>query len=91
MTRRTVTPDGREALAEARAATDLVRDARAAVASHDARRRDAVLRANLGGASYRVIAQTLGVSVGNVQQLVIAARGARQDPSPQGPRDTGRT
>jgi DNA-directed RNA polymerase specialized sigma24 family protein len=77
--RRALTPEGREALDEARAATDLVRDARSAVTEHARRRRAAVLRANRHGASYRVIADALGVTVGNVQQIVVAAR--RDDPA----------
>lgn len=39
-------------------------------------RRDAVLRANHGGASYATIASALGISPGNVQQIVAAARTA---------------
>ena len=69
-----LTPEGRESLTEAVAETDLLRDARSQVASHADARRRAVLRANLGGASYRVIAEALGVSVAGVQQLVNAAR-----------------
>jgi DNA-directed RNA polymerase specialized sigma24 family protein len=42
-----------------------------------AARRDAVLRASLGGASYAVIARALGISHANVQSLVAAARADR--------------
>ena len=77
MTRRKeLTPHGADALAEAQAVTDQVRDARALMCTLAAARRDAVLRANQGGASYGVIARTLGISVGNVQQIVISARRA---------------
>lgn len=73
-TRRVLTPEGREALEEARVASDMARDAREQAAVCAERRRRAVLAANLGGASYRTIAGALGTSVGNVQQLIIAAR-----------------
>lgn len=69
-----LTPQGREALDEAAATTDLVHEARRQVVDLADRRRRAVLAANTGGASYRVIAQTLGISVAGVQQLMIAAR-----------------
>ena len=71
---RPLTAAGAEALDDARAATDLVRDARDQVTRHARERRQAVLRANTAGASYRTIARALGVRVGNVQQLVGAAR-----------------
>ena len=71
---RTLTAQGAEALDEARAATDLVREARRQVIDLADQRRRAVLAANAGGASYRVIAQALGISVAGVQQLMIAAR-----------------
>ncbi|GAC1439365.1 MAG: hypothetical protein NVSMB55_00590 [Mycobacteriales bacterium] len=59
-----------EALAEARAASDLLRDARLQVRMWAERRRRAVLDANRGGASYGTIAASLGVSHASVQQLV---------------------
>lgn len=71
---RLLTSEGAEALDEARLATDLVREARRQVIDLAERRRRAVLAANSGGASYRVIAQALGISVAGVQQLMIAAR-----------------
>lgn len=74
--RRTVTPEGEEALAEAQAATDLVRSARTELAEHAARRRAAVLCANIHGATYSVIAARLGISVPGVQRLVDEARRA---------------
>ena len=69
-----LTEQGREALDEAAATTDLVHEARRQVLDLADRRRRAVLAANDGGASYRVIAQALSISVGGVQQLIIAAR-----------------
>lgn len=72
--RRELTPDGAAALAEAQAATDEVRDVRVLMCRIAAARRDAVLRANEGGASYGTIARALGISPGNVQQIVLAAR-----------------
>lgn len=79
MKRLEITPEGRDALAEARAETDLARDHRLLAAGHARRRCQAVLRANAHGASYRVIADACGVSLGMVQQWMTAAR--RQDPS----------
>ena len=73
-TRRVLTPQGAEALDEAKATTDLVHEARRQVLDLAGRRRRAVLAANTGGASYRTIAAALGTSVANVQQLMIAAR-----------------
>lgn len=49
---RVLTPQGAEALDEARLATDLVREARRQVIDLADRRRRAVLAANVGGASY---------------------------------------
>ena len=72
--RRVLTLQGAEALDEARLTTDLVQEARRQVLDLADRRRRAVLAANTGGASYRVIAQALGISVAGVQQLIIAAR-----------------
>jgi DNA-directed RNA polymerase specialized sigma24 family protein len=72
--RRDLTAAGAQALAEAQAATDQVRDVRALMCRIAEARRDAVLRANQGGASYGTIAKALGISPGNVQQIVIAAR-----------------
>jgi DNA-directed RNA polymerase specialized sigma24 family protein len=72
--RRAVTPEGRDALAEARAVTDQVRDARSLMAGLAAARRAAVLRANRGGASYGVIAAELGISHASAQQLVNAGK-----------------
>ena len=72
--RRTLTPQGAEAFDEARATTDLVHEALLQVLDLADRRRRAVLAANVGGASYRVIADALGISVAGVQQLMIAAR-----------------
>lgn len=69
-----MTPLGEQALDEARLATDLVHEARREVLDLAGRRRRAVLAANEGGASYRVIARALGVSVAAVQQLMAAAR-----------------
>lgn len=80
---RTLTPQGAEALDVARATTDLVREARQQVIELAERRRRAVLAANQGGASYRVIAQALGISVAGVQQLVIAARAGTAAPARQ--------
>ena len=74
--RRTLSAQGAEALDEARATTDLVHEARRQVIDLADRRRQAVLAANTGGASYRVIARALGISVAGVQQLMIAARSA---------------
>ena len=72
--RGTLTPDGREALAEARAAYDLVRDHRQQAAVAARRRSLAVMRANANGASYRVLAEGLDVSIGMIQQWMAAAR-----------------
>ena len=77
---RVLTPQGAEALDEARATTDLVHEARRQVLDLADRRRRAVLAANDGGASYRVIAQALGISVAGVQQLMIAARAGASAP-----------
>jgi len=77
---RVLTAEGAEALDEARATTDLVHEARRQVLDLADRRRRAVLAANTGGASYRVIAQALGISVAGVQQLMIAARAGASTP-----------
>ena len=77
---RVLTAQGREALDEAAATTDLVHEARRQVLDLADRRRRAVLAANDGGASYRVIAQALGISGAGVQQLMIAARAASPEP-----------
>ena len=74
MTRRTPTGEALDALAEARVVTGLIRDSRTHARHLADRRRRLVLAANLGGASYGAIATALGISVGNVQQLVNAAR-----------------
>ena len=74
--RRHLTPDAADALAEAQAATDQVRDVRCLMNQIAAARRQAVLRANAAGASYGTIATALGISAGNVQQIVNAARSA---------------
>lgn len=73
-TARPLPREAREALTDAVAATDLVRDAHLRMQAHADDRRRAVLRASRAGASYRRIACELGVSVGNVQQLVTLAR-----------------
>jgi len=78
--RRVLTPQGADALDEARATSDLVQEARRQVRDLADRRRLAVLRANTGGASYSVIAGALGISVGGVQQLMIAARDRQATP-----------
>lgn len=67
-----LTPAGRQALAEARAAADLVADHRGLAKTNAAARARAVRRASEGGASYRVIAAALDVSVGMVQQFMAA-------------------
>jgi len=85
---RVLTPQGAEALDEARLTTDLVHEARRQVLDLADRRRRAVLAANTGGASYRVIAQALGISVAGVQQLMIAAR--ERQATPHGPGDRAR-
>lgn|GEM_PF-7109404 len=71
-----LTPLGREALAEARVSNEIFRDAKAQAAVAARARRAAVLRASRGGASYRVIASELGLSMPSVQHLVDAARTA---------------
>jgi len=68
-----LTEGGREALADARAAADLVRDHRDRARAHAGERARAVRRANENGASYRVIAESLDVSLGMVQQFMAAA------------------
>ncbi len=78
---RVLTEQGREALDEARMTTDLVHEARREVADLAERRRRAVLAANLGGASYRVIAQALGISVAGVQKLMVEARASTPAPT----------
>ena len=77
---RVLTQQGAEALDEARATADLVQEARRQVLDLADRRRRAVLAANTGGASYRVIAQALGISVAGVHQLMIAARAGASAP-----------
>ncbi len=74
MKRLTLTPEGRDALAEARAASDLVRDHRQQAAAAAERRFLAVMETNAEGASYRVLADALDVSIGMVQQWMAAAR-----------------
>ncbi len=74
MKRLTPTSEGRDALAEARAASDLVRDHRQQAAAAAERRFLAVMEANNNGASYRVLADALDVSIGMVQQWMAAAR-----------------
>lgn len=74
-----VTPAGREALAAAKAAADLVRDHKDQARFYATERCLAVRRANTHGAPYRMIAGALDVSVGMVQQWMAAAK--RQDPS----------
>jgi len=73
VTRGVVTPEGREALTEAVFAADLVRDHRVLVTRYAAQRARAVMRANQHGASYRVIAAAMEVSIGMVQQWMRAA------------------
>jgi len=80
MTRRELTPQGREALADARVSNDVLRDAKAQAALAAQERRKAVLRASRGGASYRVIARELGLSMPSVQHLVDAARATEDQP-----------
>ena len=84
---RVLTQQGAAALDEARATTDLVHEARQQVLDLADRRRRAVLAANTGGASYRVIAQALGISVAGVQQLMIAARAGATPGRGTGDRD----
>ena len=76
MRARELTPQGREALAEARVCNEILRDARAQAAAAAHERRTAVLRASRGGASYRVIARELGLSMPSIQHLVDAAKAA---------------
>jgi len=71
--RRVVTPEGREALTEAVFAADLVRDHREQATRYAHQRARAVMRANQHGASFRVIAAALDVSIGMVQQWMRAA------------------
>ena len=66
-------PEGRDALIEARVAADLVRDHREQAARYAAQRARAVMRANQHGASCRVIAAAMDVSIGMVQQWMTAA------------------
>jgi len=66
-------PEGRDALVEAHVAADLVRDHREQAARYSAQRARAVMRANQHGASYRVIAAAMDVSIGMVQQWMTAA------------------
>lgn len=73
MKRRVVTPEGREALTEAVFAADLVRDHREQATRYAHQRARAVMRANQHGASFRVIAAALDVSIGMVQQWMRAA------------------
>ncbi len=73
-TARPLPDEAQAALAEAAASTDIGRDARLRMQSHAEDRRRAVLRASRSGASYRRIACELGVSAGNVQQLIALAR-----------------
>ncbi len=68
-----ITPEGREALIEAVFAADLVRDHREQATRCAAQRARAVMRANQHGASYRVIAAAMDVSIGMVQQWMRAA------------------
>lgn len=79
-TPRLITPEGREAIEDAKAAGDLVRDARRTVFRLAERRRAAVVRARRAGVPYRRLADELGVSVGSIQQLVSRATRDRADP-----------
>ena len=72
--RRVVTPDGAIALSRALDSHQALTDARATARHAAASRRVEVLAANRGGASYRVIATALGVSMPSVQHLVDAAK-----------------
>lgn len=76
VTRRIITPDGEAALARALASHEAVTDARATAKGAAVDRRVEVLRANRGGASYRVIAAALGLSMPSIQHLVDAAKAA---------------
>ena len=69
-----ITPEGREALAEAVVAAELVRDHREQASRYAAQRARAVMRANQHGVSYRQIAAALSVSIGMAQQWMYAAR-----------------
>lgn len=81
-----VTPEGREAIEEARLAADLLHEARRTQFGLAARRRGAVVRARQAGVPYRRLASELGVSVGAIQRLVSreqraqAERDAQQGP-----------
>jgi len=72
--RLTLTPEGRDALTETRPASDLVRDQRQQAAAATERRFLAVMEANTYGASYRLLADALDVSIGMIQQLMATAR-----------------
>lgn len=74
MKRATITPEGRDALAEAQVASDLVREHRQQAAAAAQWRFLAVMEANKHGASYRVLADALDVSLGMIQQWMAAAR-----------------
>lgn len=79
MRARELTPQGREALSEARVSNEVLRDHRAQAALAAEERRAAVLRASRGGASYRVIAKELGLSMPSIQHLVDVAKAAEGD------------
>lgn len=72
--RQPVGPDARAALDAARLLTAQVREARDLMCRLAAQRREAVLLASREGASPGLIARTLGISPGNAQQLLAAAR-----------------
>ena len=74
MKTRELTPVGREALSHARVCNDVLRDHRAQAALAAEERRTAVLQASRGGASYRVIAKELGLSMPAIQHLIDAAK-----------------
>jgi len=76
-----ITPEGREALIEAVFAADLIRDHREQAKGYAAQRARAVKRANQHGASYRVIAAAMDVSIGMVQQWMRAALRLDEEPS----------
>lgn len=66
-------PAAFDALADAAALTDLVRDARGEMVRYIGGRRRAVLAAHQGGLSIRRIAASLGVSIGAVQNIIADA------------------
>lgn len=74
-----VTAQGQEALAEARAAADLVRDHREQARFYAVQRCLAVRRASELGASYRLIAAALGVSDADIEEGLSAASAVGDD------------